>query len=34
MWGPCEFNATGTLKNYERFEDLTKLTMPVLFTFG
>jgi len=34
MWGPSEFTATGTLKNYEREEDLPGLDLPVLFTAG
>lgn len=34
MWGPSEFTATGTLKDYEREDDLPKLDLPVLFTAG
>jgi len=34
MWGPSEFSVTGTLKNYERAEQLGELQMPVLFTCG
>ena len=34
MWGPSEFKATGTLKNYNRVQDLHKITMPVLLTCG
>ena len=34
MWGPSEFTATGTLKNYNREPDLPKLDLPVLFTAG
>jgi proline iminopeptidase len=34
MWGPSEFTATGTLKDYEREGDLSRLDLPVLFTAG
>lgn len=34
MWGPTEFNATGTLKAYDRLERLRELTLPVLFLAG
>jgi len=34
MWGPSEFTATGTLKNYERADRLGELKLPVLFTAG
>ncbi len=34
MWGPSEFTVTGTLKNYERVNDLDKIDLPVLFTCG
>ena len=34
MWGPSEFAATGTLKTFERAEQLKFLTLPVLFTAG
>lgn len=34
MWGPSEFTITGTLKNYERVDQLNKITLPVLFTCG
>ena len=34
MWGPEEFVATGSLKNYDRTADLSKLKIPVLFTAG
>lgn len=34
MWGPSEFKATGTLKNYNRVQDLHKITVPVLFICG
>ena len=31
MWGPSEFTATGTLKDYEREDVLPNLDLPVLF---
>jgi proline iminopeptidase len=34
MWGPTEFTATGTLKNYDRSKDLERLNLPVLFIAG
>ena len=34
MWGPSEFTMTGTLKGYERAEDLGGIRVPVLFTAG
>ncbi len=34
MWGPSEFNASGTLRDYNREGDLPDLTLPVLFTTG
>lgn len=34
MWGPSEFTATGTLKDYEREKYLPQLDLPVLFTVG
>ncbi len=34
MWGPTEFSATGTLKPYNRINDLKKLNFPVLFIAG
>lgn len=34
MWGPTEFNATGTLKNFERTGDLHKIKEPVLWITG
>jgi proline iminopeptidase len=34
MWGPSEFTATGTLRNYDREADLPGLNLPVLFTAG
>jgi proline iminopeptidase len=32
MWGPSEFTMTGTLKDYDRTEDLKDIKTPVLFT--
>lgn len=34
MWGPSEFTATGSLRTYERAEQLKALKLPVLFTAG
>ena len=34
MWGPSEFTATGTLRNYEREAELGSLDLPVLYTAG
>ena len=34
MWGSSEFNVTGNLKEYDRSDDLSKLSMPVLLTCG
>ena len=34
MWGPSEFTATGTLRDYNREADLPNLDIPVLFTAG
>jgi proline iminopeptidase len=34
MWGPSEFAATGTLKDYDRTDRLPELDLPVLFTAG
>lgn len=34
MWGPTEFTARGTLKKYDRFEDLRKVEVPTLFMTG
>jgi proline-specific peptidase len=34
MWGPSEFTATGTLKDYNREAELPQLNLPVLFTTG
>jgi proline iminopeptidase len=34
MWGPSEFNCTGTLKGFECSDRLHKITVPTLFTCG
>lgn len=34
MWGVSEFVCTGILKDYDRFPDFHRLTMPVLLTCG
>lgn len=34
MWGPTEFKATGTLKNFDRTPDLYKIEQPILFVTG
>jgi len=34
MWGPTEFNATGTLKDFDRTNRLHELKQPVLFIAG
>jgi proline iminopeptidase len=34
MWGPSEFTATGNLLNYNRLNDLPKITVPTLLTAG
>lgn len=34
MWGPSEFTVTGTLKGYERVDQLKEITVPTLFTCG
>jgi proline iminopeptidase len=34
MWGPTEFNATGTLLNFDRTSDLNKIKEPILFVTG
>ena len=34
MWGPSEFTATGTLLNYDRIDQLSKVKVPVLFITG
>lgn len=34
MWGPSEFTATGTLRDYDRTTRLEELNLPVLYTTG
>jgi proline iminopeptidase len=34
MWGPTEFNATGTLRNFDRVSDLHNIAKPTLFIGG
>ena len=34
MWGPTEFNATGTLIDFDRTPDLDKIEEPILFVTG
>ncbi len=34
MWGPTEFTATGTLKDFDRTDRLHELKLPVLFVAG
>lgn len=34
MWGPSEFTMRGTLRDFDRLEDLHKLNQPVLFIIG
>lgn len=34
MWGPSEFTVTGNLKNFDRINDISKLSMPILITCG
>jgi proline iminopeptidase len=34
MWGPSEFTASGTLRDYNREDVLPDLQVPVLFTAG
>jgi proline iminopeptidase len=34
MWGPSEFTASGTLRDYNRESELAQLDLPVLFTTG
>ena len=34
MWGPTEFHATGTLRDYDRFDRLPELRLPVLLVAG
>ena len=34
MWGPSEFTATGTLRDYDNHQNLKNVTIPALFTTG
>ena len=34
MWGPTEFTATGTLSNFDRIDDLSRINEPILFITG
>jgi proline iminopeptidase len=34
MWGPSEFVSTGTLRDYDRIEQLQRLRIPTLFVIG
>ena len=34
MWGPSEFTITGTLKDYDRSDELENIDKPALFTCG
>lgn len=34
MWGPSEFTARGTLKNYDNLQALSRVSVPVLFVTG
>jgi proline iminopeptidase len=34
MWGPSEFRATGTLRDYDNLKALENIKVPVLFTTG
>jgi len=34
MWGPSEFTATGTLRDWDRMDALPGLSLPTLFTVG
>ncbi len=34
MWGPSEFTALGTLKNYDNHKNLAKIKVPTLFIAG
>jgi len=34
MWGPSEFTITGTLRNYDRANELYKIKVPTIFTCG
>ncbi|MBC6366998.1 proline iminopeptidase-family hydrolase [Algoriphagus sp. AK58] len=34
MWGPSEFNSTGTLRDFDRLEDLSGIDVPTLLVCG
>ena len=34
MWGPSEFVATGTLRDYDRVDRLSEVDVPTLFLLG
>lgn len=34
MWGPTEFNSTGTLSNFDRTSDLNNIKEPILYVTG
>lgn len=34
MWGPSEFNSTGTLRDFDRLDDLSAITVPTLLVCG
>ncbi|MFN3849559.1 MAG: proline iminopeptidase-family hydrolase [Spirosomataceae bacterium] len=34
MWGPTEFNSTGTLSNFDRTSDLNNINEPILYVTG
>lgn len=34
MWGPSEFTSTGTLRSFDRLDDLGKISVPVLLFTG
>lgn len=34
MWGPSEFTMRGTLRDFDRVDDLSRLSQPVLFIIG
>ena len=34
MWGPTEFTALGTLKNFDRSTDLHSISQPILYMAG
>lgn len=34
MWGPSEFRCTGTLKDFDRTESLSQISVPTLFVTG